>query len=705
MVILQPHKLPPLWHVRTYVHREFIATSKRVGLKEYRNPKCMGYTWNLCGPVYTCWLKTFIPASTGNNCRMMGVITPMNITINNQPCSLINMTAKLIYCTFPPGAGTNLSLNLTVAGQSTTINYSYPIPIITSATSIATTGGNIIIMGSYFGGSASDLNVTVNGSICNNIVWTNASYITCNISPGTGYNLPVLVIAGGQSGRANVYSYLPPSITSISQSDTNGGPVTLIGTNFGTDPGAIIILINGQQCTGNIIITPHTSINCTVAPGVGSNLTVSVTVNSQTATSNIFNYNIPVVLLTTSVSTDGGTITITGRNFGPMGTTASVIINNQPCTNSIVQSHTTMTCIIYPGTGANNPLQLSVGGQASQNILYSYLPPIVTSIDRGVTEGSVIRFTGSNFGTNFQKITVSINGGSCAFISVTNSSLFQCTVAPGVGGALPVAVNVDGLLFSNATGYSYLAPTISSINTIGTMGGLITINGNNFGNDSSLVSITIGGQSCSGIYLIPNYIQCTFIPGMTGYANLIMTVGNQGLIYRYAFAAPTVRNVTIIPTIGGMIYITADDLGTVQGDISVTKCTALTLNNNTVSCNMTGGSGGSVSADLTVNGRTTTFKYGYIPPSIISISQPPTSGGIIVISGSNFATTTLVRVSSVLCSSISVAANLSIITCSVGVGVGSVPVTINAGGQTSTSSMYYQSPYVAWTNSLSTAGG
>ncbi len=79
---------------------------------------------------------------------------------------------------------------------------------------------------------------------------------------------------------------------------------------------------------------------------------------------------------------------------------------------------------------------------------------------------------------------------------------------------------------------SYLVPTVTTITppTLPTSGGRITIGGTNFGTNTSLISVTVGGNIvCSNIAIVADHtsISCD-LPGKVG-VNLPVSVTVDGL--------------------------------------------------------------------------------------------------------------------------------------------------------------------------------
>ncbi len=122
--------------------------------------------------------------------------------------------------------------------------------------------------------------VRINGNVCP-IVNQTHTQIICTSPPGQGVGVIVDVVVGGQncSDQTGIYSYDPPSLTSLTPTfgNTQGGTsLQLTGNNFGTNAS---VTIGGVVCP--ITAQNHVSITCTLPAGQGRVLEVRVTVASQ----------------------------------------------------------------------------------------------------------------------------------------------------------------------------------------------------------------------------------------------------------------------------------------------------------------------------------------------------------------------------------------------------------------------------------------
>jgi hypothetical protein len=121
--------------------------------------------------------------------------------------------------------------------------------------------------------------------------------VTCSVPPGAGSNFKVILSAGGKFSSppsARLFSFVPPSITSVAGSTTmptaGGSVLTVTGSGFGplSMPGGSSVYarlnyglpgLEGAYLTGNcIVITTQTVLQCTTVAGVGGGLSFSLNV-------------------------------------------------------------------------------------------------------------------------------------------------------------------------------------------------------------------------------------------------------------------------------------------------------------------------------------------------------------------------------------------------------------------------------------------
>lgn len=721
----------------------------------------------------------------------------LSITVNGQPCTSpqIVTPATVISCTAVPGTGVNRGLSVTVSGQRTTGAFAYQGPAVTSATAASTSGGVITIQGRNFGVSGTPISVTVGGKPCTSPAsQMNYISVTCTVAAGVGMTLPVTIIVDGQSHTASVYNYSLPSITSSSSVSTVGGKVSVIGTNFGSNPanisvivggadtGVVIIttahtgisfnapagtlnsrytiLIAGQQITGTYgylsptisgatspftngssmiiygnnlgnnpsvvtvsfssgtvqanIVTPHTAISCIAPVGSGVNKLLSVTVNTLTSGNLGWAYAPPVVLSMTSTYTTGGTVTISGYNFGQQASLMQVVVGVYLCTSiQVVVPHNMITCSLPSGIiGTNNAVTFSADSLTTK---YNYvsLPPYITGNISTSTSGGAVTLYGGNFGTG-ANVSVYLNGRICTIMSVIDSTI-NCNMVRSGTSYLNGNVTVYNQTVS-VNYIPYLSPIITSTTQCEPQGGVITIYGQNFGMNPSAISVTVGGYVCTGIKVVTTdtAISCT-APSYIGVASIvtIQVDGQSSPGFNLIYFTPVISVITQAPTQGGVVAITGSHFGNGTNYLSVQmnggNCTLISATTSYITCRIGAGAGANLTAVITTFSLSQTSLFSYQAPIVYNISQIPTLGGKVSFSGSNFGTSPSSIVAyatpTVQCTNIEIVTPHSLFTCTIGPGTGIIiNMTVTVSGQDTTGLFSYLLPVIQSVNSPMTQG-
>lgn len=544
--------------------------------------------------------STTLVATAGSSMTITGAsfgsnINQVTVQANGANCPVTGLSATTMVCTVVQGVGTIVPLIVIVNGVNSTSTFSYQPPTISAVATVDTPGGTVAVTGSNFGNRNADIVVTVAGVTVASS-WISATSISFSAPSGTGTGT-INVTVGGQS-ITSTFNYNPPTVTSVTTPDTVGGVVTIIGTNFGTNPSLISVTLQSTLYSGITVVNSHTSISFIVSPGVGTNLAIIVKVNNQNSAAKTLNYNPPAVTSISSVSTDGGTAIIVGKNFGPTGTALSVSVNSVTYTGITAINHTTCSVNVGSGVGSNYPVSVTVAGQTSLSLnLFAYRPPVMTSssVILPTMGPSTVIITGQNFGTVNGLVNVSLNGVNCGGVLIYNSTYLTCSVSNGAGGInLPASITVGNQMTTNPSFFSFQPPLISSVTPVGTNGGIINITGSNFGNNVQLVTVTVGAVTCSPVSLVISHtlLQCN-LPGGTGSAALTVTVnGQSNSVYTYTYSPPSVTFTSQPSTIGDTLTITGLNFGSTLADISVTRCTNVQFNTvNSINCTVSSGSG------------------------------------------------------------------------------------------------------------------
>ncbi len=278
-------------------------------------------------------------------------------------------------------------------------------------------------------------------------------------------NLSIRVAIAGQNSNVMLYSYDRPFISQINPpiGPTSGFTQFLIdGANFGPNP---TVLIGGLPVQR--LFSTEFSFTGRTSPGQGTNLPVLVLsapgmLNDTPAT---FSYNPPTLsnINPPLANTQGGTIALTGTNFGQ---TPVVRVGTQDI--SPVPGSVTATGLQFQmpaGTGTGIPLSVVVAEQVSNSLTISYGPPSIsfgTPAIGSTSGGTAVNMGGTNLGPAsstqvlFDGLPVAIQPGSAGHTGLT----FRTPPGEGTNHSYWV---VTGGQVSNSRPFSYLPPVINSI--------------------------------------------------------------------------------------------------------------------------------------------------------------------------------------------------------------------------------------------------
>lgn len=322
------------------------------------------------------------PTTGGNPITLTGSSfgqTP-RVVVGGASCTLTGaVTSSRVVCVAPAGQGASVPVSITVAGQQTSSAYGYQAPNIASISpaNAPTSGGvRLTVVGSNFGTSP---RVTVDGRLCEGIGASHGE-IVCLLPEGEGTSRAVSVVAGDQvSPSFSGFSYDPPSVASVSPSSgpTAGGiPITLHGESFGLSP---TVTVGGAPCPSLPGSSGHSSVVCTLPAGQGVNKEVIVTSSdgrsSASSAGARFSYAAPSLVglsPATGPRAGGVTLTLTGDNFGQSQT---VTVGGVVCPIT-TSSSASVACTLPAGRGQDLPVVMTVGGQQSNALLFSYEPLI-----------------------------------------------------------------------------------------------------------------------------------------------------------------------------------------------------------------------------------------------------------------------------------------------------------------------------------------
>ncbi|KAF2070534.1 hypothetical protein CYY_008152 [Polysphondylium violaceum] len=647
----------------------------------------------------------------------------ISVLINQQHCtgiSFVDTTRTSFTCTAPPGVGVGYDVHINASGRigdgvgQPTFSY-YP-PTFTSASSSLTEGTDITITGTNLGAIPASSSIKLNnGGTC--LVKSSAhTSLVCTAPAGFGTGLPFTINIGSQT-TTGTFSYLPPTISQITKSNTQGSQITLVGTSFSVQSTTKSISFTPTlSCVNLAVIVDHKIMTCDLQAGSGGGYKASVTVGGQKSNDIDFSYNIPSITHRVAPPpTVGGTITINGYNFGTVQSQISVSIGGDRCDNVVlITNHEQLTCFAPEGTGLKS-LIITVNGLSSLQESISYQIPVVKESTNPSTKGGSVVLEGSNFGKDISLVTVSIDGKDCPTTWVNENGL-KCSIGAGTGSGKTIIVTVNTLVSVPVNFFSYAGPSIYEVSRTVTSGGLVTVKGDDFSISTSTLSIQLGGVSCTVNSVAEDQVIFTAPEGSGINIPLELTVDGLSTTDKYSYSSPFVDSVSQVETTGGLVTIKGVSFGNDINVISVTAdksdCLVKSVSHTEVTCTIGQGVGLKIPIFINVNENELDYSvyFNYLAPTILSATSSTTSGSEITIQGTSFGqvgTAISVSVSNQECLDPIVTIDHTTATCKAPAGSGkSNPLILTVATQTSNSfDLAYGLPTVSSSTKSSTQGG
>ena len=633
-------------------------------------------------------IQTTMPeklATFGGSVAVMGTgFGPQGatVTLGGAPCPVMEQTDKSLVCHYPAGVGTNHALVVTAGGTvSSPVAKDYNPPTVSTVAPATAVGGEVVtISGSDFGGAGAV--VTVRGQPC--VVDSQTHHtITCRLPAGAGVGNDLVVSVGGQSSTPLSFSYGPPRISGLSPAlvGTAGGTISIAGAGFGAF--GATVTVGGASCP--VTDQSDTTLLCTVEAGVGAGLMVVVSSGGQSSAPASVGYAPPAVdEIAPQIATADELIVVTGTNFGEAG--ATVDIGGQPCP-VLSQSHGQLKCVVPAGSGTQQPLVVTVAGQASAPADFAYSAPLIGKITPGMvpSAGAAITISGRGFGVSGAAVT--IDGEPCSVTQQSDTSL-QCVAPAGTGTMRPVLVTAGGQT-SAPSPLSTVGPTLAAVGPGGVVGGdSLVLSGQNFGLTGA--KVWVGGQACVVTAQNHVHITCTLPAGTGGdHAVLVMIDGQTAAPLSFSYGAPVIAAIqpSEVDTTGGVILITGKGFGPSGATVDVAgeSCDVVEQTDSTVLCSLPAGAGANHPVTVAASGLVSAaHAVSYGPPAITSVLPGKAVGGAtLTILGENFGSEDAeVTVSGKTCQLLSQTHDAITCTLPAGSGAGH-PVTVSVAGQTS----------------------
>ncbi|EFA74563.1 hypothetical protein PPL_00062 [Heterostelium album PN500] len=477
------------------------------------------------------------------------------------------------------------------------------------------------------------------------------------IIPEDSYNSNIYLILDGLKSNV-LYQKIQPAITSVvSNIPTSGGLITVYGNHFrNVKQGGSFV--NSYIWYGGYICQLQTfdlhNLTCLMGPGTGTTNTLTYVSDDLASNYVAYTYQPPTV---SAVTQSSSTVQVNGTNFGVSRLTASVLFNNLTSSPSAVSHNQTTTSI--PWNSLNGNLSVLVSGQLSNNYSYKLTPVIqgVSSVDR---TGGVLTIYGLFLndirydGLTTNPTVLFPNEEQCASVQmlpsdpIAKQTRMTC-IAPASKGTntidIPVVITIDGV--SVTTLFTYGSPLINRVDV--SVDNTITITGDQFGTNASLITVVFGGNNITTLLSIAND-QITFKAPLTAMNDYLYVVSNRNgkqSTQFYVQLYPIITSVTQSLTEGGRVtiygsYLNPLKLGNLYTSFTVTfnktisSAILYTNPGNTTLVIVTSPPGTGLNYPVTVNIeglKASINTFGYQPPVIQSTTQ---KGQQLTFIGNNF---------------------------------------------------------------------
>jgi hypothetical protein len=163
------------------------------------------------------------------------------------------------------------------------------------------------------------------------------------------------------------------------------------------------VTVDGADCS--IVTWSQTQVLCNLPAGQGTVNIIVTTINNAASVGYSFTYDRPVLssFAPSEISTQGGTVVLTGSNFGSSGT---ITVGSSQCSIT-AWSDLEITCVVAGLTQSttvalgHGSITVSVSGQTNSGPpVLGITSPSISQVDSAaLTQGGFITITGSSFGT------------------------------------------------------------------------------------------------------------------------------------------------------------------------------------------------------------------------------------------------------------------------------------------------------------------
>ncbi|GAM22454.1 hypothetical protein SAMD00019534_056290 [Acytostelium subglobosum LB1] len=404
-----------------------------------------------------------------------------------------------------------------------------------------------------------------------NIRKTSSTSITVNIPPGTGvFNLTITT--NGQQPQytwSTIFRYEAPHIALVYlDSVAQGTLVSITGKNFGSNSNMVsnIALGNNLATCSGVQVIEDGFLTCTLSSTIDTFIyPINITVDSifYTATKPAINNN------NRYLSTFWGNSNVTGSSIyshalvaeGLSGylsyveqstqsmykllaryyaqlewprfwtslaydTTQGFYITtdgpnaNKQVTNYYPAPPTQAPAYIYDFVAMTYNVSLASNPWGTVSEFFIDSPQFELDTYSVPTKGATIWMLVSKGGTYFSQYSFQFQGRTTPFARLDYyPPRKDMTFDAGYGGPFPIIVttNLKNKNLTTTKYFSYSPPSIIHMSNLGPNGGVITVTGDNFYTNASLISIKVGNDTCVGVkFVLPHQEFTCTIPTPSG---------------------------------------------------------------------------------------------------------------------------------------------------------------------------------------------
>lgn len=483
-----------------------------------------------------------------------------------------------------------------------------------------------------------------------------------------------------------------PFVTEVSpNTGTSQQEITIKGRGFSATQCQNVVMFGSHAC--NITSHSETSIKCkidlTSKPKPGESYEISVVVKNrgnaliQPAPNSKTNFVLlpRVNNVTPSSGSEGGgtTLTLTGDGFSETLAGNTVIIGTSVSCKVKTAAYKTLTCVTEASSSSEaKDVITETGGvksscsQASCKFTFSSsVTPLVSEAQSTNVTGvdHILTLLGSGYGTTQADVSVTVGEVTCVITELLDGSI-KCRIPGASAGqhAIKVHHNNNGLAVfkENVTTSITVFESISSLSPSegSTEGGLsVDINGFGFNTAEGKTTVKVNNKDAKVVSVSISKVVITTPANAAGNVPVLLTSG--GVTFptkQFTYSAAATPEITSISpssaaagqelTLSGTFPSATTSSAKVK--IGNWSCTLTAATTSEIKCTVPGKPAGKYPVSLVVDGKGNAKSSAEFSIDLSLTSINPTESGhgggrVIVVKGSGFSDSTIVKVCSNVC--------------------------------------------------------